>query len=151
MKILAIDPGTKAGWAHSDGPSGIWDLSIRRDESGGMRLVRFKAKLKELQKSLGMDLVVYEAARHAGPKMQGALVVAAEMQGILKDFFEEKDIDYQGRSSKEIKKHATGNGNANKEKMVAAAEKNWPETKIIDHNHADALWLLSLIESELGQ
>ena len=58
MKILALDPATHTGWAHSCGASGVWDLSIRRDESSGMRLIRLDSKLDEMKRSVGVDLVV---------------------------------------------------------------------------------------------
>lgn len=150
MKILALDLATKCGFAHSDGPSGVWDLSIRRDESGGMRLVRLVAKLKEIAESLGIDIVVFEAARHAAPGMQGALVIQAELQGVLKEFCERWGFQYRGYSPPEIKKHATGKGNANKEAMMKAAQAKWPDVRIVDDNHADALWLLDLAQRDLG-
>lgn len=153
MKLLSLDVATQCGWSFWDGSliiSGTWDLRIKRDESGGMRLIRFKAKLNEIYNSdPPIDIVVFEAARHAGPHMQGALVVQAELQGVLKSWCEEKEIEYRGYSPKEIKKHATGKGSANKEKMLAAAAEKWPDIKIVDHNEADALWLLDLTRKEL--
>ncbi len=151
MKILALDPATKTGWAHSDGPSGVWDLSIRRDESDGSRLMRLRGKLSETAAALGVDLVVFEAARHGAPKMQGALVVQAELQGNIKSWCIQHDVEYRGRSPAEIKKHATGKGNANKDAMLAAAMAKWPVIDIVDHNQADALWLLSLTRTELAE
>ncbi len=151
MRILALDLGTKCGFAHSAGPSGLWDLSVKRDESSGMRLVRLIGKLNEIRREVGIDLVVYEAARHAAPHMQGALVVLAEMQGQVKSWCTQREIDYRGYSPTEIKKHATGKGNSNKEKMIEAAEKKWPDVKILSSDHADALWILDLIKSELGE
>lgn len=145
MQILAIDPATKCGWAHSSGPSGTWDLSIRRDESAGMRLLRLRAKLREVMADV--QLVVFEAARNAAPKMQGALVVQAELQGVIKIVCEDMQVQWRGYSPKEIKKHATGKGNANKEAMVAAARVRWPN--VTDDNEADALWLLDLARKEL--
>lgn len=149
MKILAIDPATKCGWAHSDGPSGTWDLSIRRDESAGMRLIRLRGKLREILENVGIDLLVYEAARHAAPKMQGALVVQSELQAIIKEFCEDAKpkIQYRGYSPTEIKKHATGKGNANKPAMTIAAKIKFCFV-ITDDNHADALWLLDLAQEE---
>lgn len=148
MKILALDPATKCGWAHSGGGSGTWDLSIRRDESGGMRLIRLEGKLVTIHNSAGIDMVVYEAARNAGPKMQGALVVQAEMQGVIKLWCDSRDIPYRGFSPSEIKKHATGKGNANKAAMVAAAiAKGWNPK---DDNEADALWLLDLFKTDMA-
>lgn len=151
MRILAIDLATKAGWAHSDGPSGVWDLSIRRDESGGMRLLRLTGKLLEIFAHPGIDLVVFEAARHAAPGMQGALIVQAEMQGQVKAWCEAQRIQYRGYSPTEVKKHATGKGNSGKPLVVKAAIAKWPDVIIEDHNHADALWLLDLAQRDLHQ
>src|SRR5687767_3789126 len=103
--ILAVDPATHCGWAHSAGPCGTWDLSIRRDESKGMRLLRLRGKLNDIKNSAGVDIVIYEAARHAAPKMQGALVVQAELQGVLVLWCEDNGVEYKGVSPSEIKKH----------------------------------------------
>lgn len=146
MKILALDPATQCGWAHSDGASGTWDLSIKRDESGGMRLIRLRSKLDEIKRRAGVDLLVFEAARHAAPKMQGALVVQAEIQSVLKVWCHDNDVQHRGYSPGEIKKHATGKGGANKDAMIEAASKRGWLAK--DDNEADALWLLDLAVSE---
>lgn len=143
LRILAIDPATHCGWAHSSGPSGTWDLSIRRDESSGMRLMRLRGKLAEFA-AQGLDLIVFEAARHAAPKMQGALVVQTELQSVIKVYCHDHGIEYRGYSPSEIKKHATGKGNANKDAMLATAREKWPLAGIEDDNQADALWLLDL-------
>lgn len=148
MNILAIDPATKTGWAHSSGASGTWDLFVRRDESDGMRLIRLVGKLREIRAASGVDLIVFEAARHGAPKMQGALVVQAELQGQIKRFAMENAIQYRGYSPKEIKKHATGKGNANKKEVLATARKRWPDVEIIDDNQADAMWLLDLAQRD---
>lgn len=147
MKILALDPATKCGWAHSAGPSGVWDLSIKRDESRGMRLIRFRGKLNEIKDNVGIDVIVFEAARNAKASMQGALVTQAELQGVLKTWCDDNDIDYRGYSPSEIKKHATGKGNASKEAMVEAAKQKFKKP-IKDDNEADALWILDLFVKE---
>jgi Holliday junction resolvasome RuvABC endonuclease subunit len=154
MRLLAIDPATMCGWALGrDGQihgSGTWNLTIRRDESAGMRLVRFRSKLDEMQSSGGgIDVLIFEAARNAGPKMQGALVVQSEIQGVLKLWCETTGVDYRGYSPSEIKKHATGKGNAGKPLMLQSAHDKWPEIRVIDDNEADALWLLDLAMKEL--
>jgi Holliday junction resolvasome RuvABC endonuclease subunit len=150
MNIFALDPATNCGWAHSSGSSGTWDLSIRRDESGGMKLMRLVSKLSEVNGCAAIGLVVFEAARHAMPKMQGALVHQAEMQGVIKHWCEERAILYRGYSPNEIKKHATGKGNAGKPEMVAAAKLKWPGFNG-DDNEADARWLLDLAMKEYGK
>lgn len=151
MKILAIDPATKCGWAHSYGAGGTWDLSVRRDESSGMRLIRLRGKLNEIKDNLGVDLMVFEAARNAAPTMQGALVVQSEFQAILKTWAIDNEIDFRGYSPGEIKKHATGKGNAGKDMMIQAAEEKWPDVQFVDDNHADACWLLDLVKSTLEE
>jgi Holliday junction resolvasome RuvABC endonuclease subunit len=141
MNILALDPATKCGWAHSCSASGTWDLSIKRDESAGMRLIRIIGKLNEIDELLGINLVVYEAARHA--VSNGALICQSELQGVIKLWCEHKKIDYRGFSPSEIKKHATGKGNANKSDMMSAAMAKWPNFRG-DDNEADARFLLDM-------
>jgi len=149
MNIAALDLGTTTGWALSNGLYGYWSLGIRRDESGGMRLLRLRWKLQEVQQSFPLDLLVFEAVRYAG--RGGAAVVLAEMQGVVKVVCIERDIQWRGYSSSEIKKHATGKGNANKQAMMAAAQAKWPTYKIDTHDVADALWLLDLVQTEAGK
>lgn len=145
-KILAIDPGTKCGWAHSDGASGVWDLSIRPDESTGMRLIRFCNKLKEIKDSVGIDIVVYEAARNL--RFGHAVRSLAELQGVLQYWCINNNIEYIGYSPTEIKKFATGSGRSDKTIMLEQAKKRWPN--ISDANEADALWILAYAKYVLG-
>lgn len=102
-----------------------------------------------MRSSLGVALVVFEGARHAGLKMQGALVVQSEMQGVVKLWCEEHGIDYRAYSPSEIKKHATGKGNAGKEEMLEAARARWPDRVFKWHDEADATFLLDLVQRDL--
>lgn len=52
-------------------------------------------------------------------------------------------VSYRGYSPAEIKKHATGKGNAGKPMMLAAAVRKWPDWSG-DDNEADARWLVDL-------
>ncbi len=145
--ILALDPATHCGWAHSNNKSGVWDLSIKADESREMRLVRFRANLQKIKNDFGIDLLVFEASRNLryGP----AVKLAAQFQAVIELFCHDNKINYKGYSAKPIKKFATGNGNANKEKMIAAAQSRWPDIKLVSDDHADALWLLEYAKDEL--
>nr|BDD47576.1 hypothetical protein 10 [bacterium] len=138
MNILAIDPGTKCGYAATlDGicTSGVWDLSVHRYEGDGMRYVRLRRYLQEIGK---VDLIVFEEVRrHAG-------VLAAHIYGgiisHIMEFAERNKIDYVACPVGTLKKFATGKGNANKEAMIEACRLKLginPE----DSNQADALWL----------
>lgn len=153
MRILALDPATKCGWAARLNGflcSGTWDLTRRRDESDGMKLVRFRAKLNELAAELKPTLVVFEAARHGATKMQGALVHQSKMQGVLEAWCADNGFEYKGYSPSEIKKYATGKGNAKKELVTAAVQERWGLSPGGDDNEADAIALLELARSEYG-
>lgn len=150
LRVLALDPATHTGWAHSSGASGTWNLSVRRDESAGMGLIRLLGKLNEVRNGAGVDLLVFEAARHAAPKMAGALVSQAEKQGVIKAWCEENGIQYRGYSPAEIKRVATGRGNAAKDAVFMAAREKWG-IKVLSDDQADALWLLELALRDLGQ
>jgi Holliday junction resolvasome RuvABC endonuclease subunit len=150
MNILSIDPATKCGFAHSTGISGTWDLSIRRDESAGMRLIRLRGKLQEILAALGVELLVFEAARNCASSMQGALVVQSEIQSVIKVWCEDNKVEYRGYSPTEIKKHATGKGNAKKADMVESALRKWPDMdRNADDNECDAKWLLDFAVSSM--
>ncbi len=139
MKILAIDPGTHCGYASSPFESGVWDLSVKRHEGGGMRFVKLRAFLsKAIQLGPNMMLVYEEVRGHKG-------VDAAQVYGgivaIITELCELQNIPYQGVPVGTIKKFATGKGNSNKEMMLHEARLKWPEIDIVDDNQADALFL----------
>jgi Holliday junction resolvasome RuvABC endonuclease subunit len=142
--ILALDIATITGWKTKTA-SGTWNLKPNRGESEGMRVVRFKAKVKELINLESIDLVSYE--RPAGFH-KNSIIVVAEMVGVLKDLCIEMNIDLACYSSKEIKKFATGNGNANKDRMIKAAI-NLGYTNVTDHNEADAIHLYLLTKKDV--
>ena len=142
IKILSLDVATHCGWC-TETAYGVWDLSIKRDESSGMRLIRFKSKLDEIVKLEKIDLITFE--RTSG-FYKSALIIQSELHGVLKMFCEENKIQYRAYSAKEIKKFATGKGNANKLMMIKAA-KSKLKYKGNDDNEADALWIYNLTKS----
>ena len=157
MRILGIDPATRTGWCVVDGDfvaSGTWDLSVRRDESSGMRLIRLRAKLNEIQKEKNVDVLVFEANRHVIGRRSGA-TVGAELQGVIKLWAIDNMVQFKGYSPSEIKKHATGKGNCNKNAMMVAAHNRWPEVHRMGpaywtSDEADARWLADLAAEHLS-
>ena len=131
--ILSLDIATKTGFCTATA-SGTWDLSPKRDESAGMRCIRFKGKLKEICPVEEIKLIVFEMA--AGFH-KNALIVEAELIGVLKLFCEENGIQYKSYPAKSIKKNATGNGNAGKPLMIEAAQKYKPG--VTSSDEADAI------------
>lgn len=136
--ILALDIATNTGWKTKTA-SGVWNLKPNRGESEGMRVVRFKSKVKELITLENIDLISYE--RPAGMH-KASIMVASEMVGVLKDLCIELNIDLACYSASEIKKFATGKGNAKKDAMIDAAKQLGFNPK--DDNEADAIHLYNL-------
>jgi Holliday junction resolvasome RuvABC endonuclease subunit len=145
MTILALDLGTKTGWALLDNTgqitSGTIAFTPKRFEGGGMRYLRFKQWLTELKNASGdINTVCFEEVRrHLG-------VDAAHCFGgflaTLTAWCEHHNIPYTGTPVGTIKKSACGKGNASKDEMIAAAKALGHNPG--DDNEADALCLLHL-------
>ena len=145
MNILALDIATKTGWKTKTA-SGVWDFSLKRSDSYGMRVVRFKAAVREIIQLESINLVSYErpAGRHAS-----SIMVASEMIGVLQDLCIELGVQVTAYSATEIKKFATGKGNANKEAMVAAAREKYNYQGESD-DEADAIHLYFKTKNDLN-
>lgn len=147
MKILAIDPATKCGWAYYDEKnkiSGVWDLSIKRDESRGMRLIRLRNKLQEIK---DVDMLVFEVSKNHVSTIGAE--VAGELRGLLTTWCYDNKIEYKGINYLDIKKNAVGKGRAKKEEMIEACKQKLNYCPI-DDNEADARWLLEYAIKEFG-
>tara|TARA_R110002074_G_scaffold114748_2_gene245295 strand:- start:577 stop:1020 length:444 start_codon:yes stop_codon:yes gene_type:complete len=146
MKILSLDIASTTGWCLDKYLYGTWDFKTRKDESMGMKLIRFLAKLKEVYELEKFDIVVYErpAGRHAH-----AIIHQAKLIGVLEQFCEENNVEYKSYSASEIKKFATGKGNANKQQMIDAAKHKYHYLGN-DDNEADAMHMRYLAKEELG-
>ncbi len=143
QKILALDIATKTGWC-TETASGTWDFSLKRGESYGMRVVKFKAAVRQMIDLERITIVTYE--RPAGLH-KSSIMVASEMVGVLQDLCIELGIEVTNYAAKEIKKHATGNGNAGKPLMIAKAKElgYFPA----DDNQADAIHLYRMTKEYL--
>lgn len=144
MKILSLDIATTTGWK-TESASGTWSLKPNRGESEGMRVVRFKSKVREMIHMESITLVSYE--RPAGFH-KAAIMVASEMVGVLKDLCIELNVELACYSATEIKKFATGKGNSNKEAMVQAAKAQYGYAGDSD-DEADAIHLYYLTKKDL--
>jgi len=145
MNILSLDIATKTGWKTRTA-SGVWDFTLKKSDSYGMRIVRFKAKVREMIDLENIDIISYE--RVAGLH-KGAIIVASEMVGVLHDLCIEKGIEITAYSAPEIKKFATGKGNANKAAMVQAAKEKYGYIGDSD-DEADAIHLYYLTDADLN-
>ena len=141
--ILALDLGTRTGWALLDTngtiTSGTEQFKPQRFEGGGMRFLRFKRWLAELLTACDHINAVYfeEVRRHAGVDAAHAY---GGFMGHLTAWCEHHGIPYQGVPVGTIKKHATGKGNAGKDEMIASVSQRGHRPG--DDNEADALAIL---------
>lgn len=138
--ILGLDLGTNCGYCcgyvRKDGSlevepwyMGQWDLSAGPYDSGAIRFVRLRRFLELVQP----NLVAYEDVKftpaEALSRMSAAAVMAraataAELIGAFRatvvTWCEEKNVPCTGFSIGQIKKRATGKGNASKAEMISA-------------------------------
>lgn len=148
-KILCLDLGTKTGWAARNERghimSGTVDFSTKRHEGGGMRYLRFSRWLADVDATLqGIDCLYFEEVRrHVGTT---AAHVYGGFLSHVTSYCDGKDIPYSGVPVPNIKKFATGKGNAKKKDMILAAQSMGFDPE--DDNEADALCLLKYVISE---
>jgi len=143
LAVLALDLGTTAGWAMrlADGSivSGTMTFRPGRYEGGGMRYLRFRSWLDNLEPGVKAIGTVYfeEVRRHAGTD---AAHIYGGFLAHLTAWCELNHIPYQGVPVGTIKRHVAGKGNANKDAVIAAVQARGfnPE----DDNEADALAIL---------
>ena len=146
MKVLALDLGTRCGFAVGDvfSPgrvlSGTMNFKPGKFASFGRRAKDFGAWLDRIYtlEDFG-DVVFEEVRRHVGTD---AAHIYGSFLAEVTSFCEDNAIPCAGVPVGTIKKHATGRGNAKKPEMMAAAV-SWG-FKPDDDNEADALALLRL-------
>jgi len=143
--ILAIDPGTKCGWAillpSGHMLSGFWNLKCKSDEGAGMRIIRLRRYLNELRGAQRIDQVYYERVRrHLGAD---AAHIYGGITMELMAWCEEQTpkIPYGTIEVSAAKIAAIGKGNAGKEAMIKAARLRWPNDTLDDDNECDARWI----------
>lgn len=137
MSVLALDLGTKTGWCLSATDHGVWDLTPRRFDGGGMRYVRFRHMLDEMHELVRIERVAFEEVRkHRGTD---AAHIYGGLMATLSAWCEERGIPYEGVPVGTIKRSWTGKGNADKSVMIAEAIRRG--FHVTDDNHADAIAL----------
>jgi Holliday junction resolvasome RuvABC endonuclease subunit len=140
---LALDLGTTTGWALQlpDGhiSTGTVSLNQTRYDGGGMRFLRFRRWLEQLDLDAGPIEAVYfeEVRRHVGTD---AAHVYGGLLAVLTAWCEEHLVAYQGVPVGTIKRFIAGKGNADKAAVIAAVQvKGFAPT---DDNEADAIAIL---------
>lgn len=147
IRYLGLDLGSNCGVAiydYEDGKKILrdrlqlfqWDLSTQGLESGAMRFVRLRAFLNATRP----DVIGYEDVKYSPPKeffvnkkfgipaVLSRVATASEVLGGMKvtvaTWAQEAELLATGFAISTIKKYATGSGKANKDDMIAAANKH---------------------------
>lgn len=146
LNILAIDPANLTGYAHSNGESGVWDITADQGRAPhpGNRLIMFAEKLEIAIKIWGCDLLAAEDASFGSINPHTA-AQHNELKGVilrvLAEHAPKAEIKFFQPTT--IKLFATGNGWAKKADMVRAVKTHFG-FEPSDDNQADALWVLEL-------
>lgn len=148
MARLALDLGTTTGFCvgQREGAlvSGAQSFKPGRYDGGGIRFVRFRKWLDELQEAFPIDRIVFEEVRrHAGTD---AAHVYGGLMATLTAWAEDAKIPYEGVPVGTIKKNFTGSGNASKEAMMAEAVKRGFAPITHDEADAIALWFCTEVK-----
>jgi Holliday junction resolvasome RuvABC endonuclease subunit len=142
--LLALDIATKTGYC-TNNKSGVWDFTPKKDESKGLRLLKFRARLIEICDFEGIKLIAFEmpAINNKFPNFVGM-----EMMGVMKLICEERGIDHVGYPPATLQKWATGKGKANKPLMIQMCISNYGINPATD-DEADAVHLYHMAIEKL--
>lgn len=166
MNILALDLGTKCGWAlhHKSIPSdaaGTWVLGTRFEISAAAekrmdrrqdpRFVRLLIFIKQFRSSFpGIDWIVFEDVEFVKSRMQAHLWASWRAA-----VWCQQGVNIDCLATGKLKHFATGNGNADKDRMARALtldpryildKKGVRDTlrnETLDDNAVDAVHLLN--------
>jgi len=137
---LGIDIGTNMGlaWITDDGALHYDCTNLKPGKTeDGERYINCLLALQAMQQP---SIIYYEQVRrHMGTQ---AAHVYGGLLAVIKMYAFKRSVPMHGIGVGIIKKHATGKGNAKKDKMIEAAKEEFGYDGN-DDNEADALWILS--------
>lgn len=156
--ILALDPGTKTGWATSDGKSGSKDLTPNKAkkrpptpaEPESSRCYRAYSLVRRIVLDSGLSVEeAYEKGWHMAvegaasfQRGKSAVRVGHELRGALKVACHFYGGTYVEVQPGDLKRFATGSAVADKPAMLKAARDRLGYEGE-DEDEADALWVLA--------
>jgi len=157
MNILALDLGTKTGWAsyvdltipgmltQAIMSSGVQKFVVPRGTNPDVRFLLFEKWLDDVCLLKHPEVIAYEMPHMRGG---GASDLLIGFMTVVRMFCVKHDILYMSVHSGTLKKHATGSGKASKEEMVFTAEQRYG--KVQDDNQADALHILAWAKEKVN-
>lgn len=149
VNVVGIDPGTKCGWSIlSIGPDGgdvklegygVFDLSVKNYEGGGIQMIRLDEKLSVVIEQFKPKVVVYEKVhRHGEHDGIETAHSYGRVQGKIMEICERLKTPYTVIGTKKARKFAVGNGNADKEKTMKVLSEKF-DAKFLNYDESDAV------------
>lgn len=159
MIIIGIDPsltGTGIARVDTDDRLAVDTQTIKSTGRKDATLDQRQARLHNLRLDIGLachptntplpDLVVIETPS-LGQQRQGGTLDRHGLFWYILDWFTTYDrnpIPVVGVSPAQVKKYATGKGNADKDTVLLAVARRFPHVDVTDNNQADALVLAAM-------
>ena len=140
-EVLGCDPAIHFGY-HCMKESGTWYFPNTNDATSKFgsdyhQLKRFRETMIELIVRCGIKVVASEAI-DGSCKSWITLRKLAEFHGVMQELCATLDVPILYFNQRELKKWATGSGNAKKEDMIEACRNRW-HIEPLDDNNADAI------------
>ena len=149
MIVLGLDLATKTGWAvlTLEGliSSGVFSME---NMANSQKCLTFYQWLNKMIETYKPEAIVYEHPIIHKLNRSGVGSIK-NLEGILFVACELFKVPFASVYPATLKKFATGSGRASKREMKDCAKTVFNEIKIIDDNHADALFLAKYNLEEL--
>lgn len=141
-RILALDPATSCGFAHSNGECGTWKLRESQAEHVGHLALRLRDRLDAARKMWGVDLIAFEEASIGGTSMV-TKAFHNQLRGIVVMCAAQWQVRWLAINPATLKKFATGNGRADKTQVMRACRTFFGFTPSTS-DEADARFVLEM-------
>ena len=158
MNVLTLDLATRTGWANAlcgFVRSGYRDFPEEKGEAPGTRFVRFRNWLREMvDTETPPELVVIEKPLIGTMKNADVARIAFGFAAITEEVCARYGVRFYAIHNATIKKHATRSGNADKRRMICAANRLFEKRigrEVIDNNEADALCVMAWVEDGMPE
>lgn len=145
MNVLAVDTASVSGvariWLEGGSIMQTWselDLMSPFKKEPERRMIAYRNALNEIIQTNKPDLFVFEKPHLRG----GNSFLLAGLRAVNVMCAYDHEVPYLEIHTSQVKKFATGKGNADKEEMMAAVRKRLiPQDQALTDNEADALML----------
>lgn len=139
MRILAIDPAARTGFAHSDGHCGVWLLG-----RGELRLQVLDERISKAIEAWGCDVIAYESATF-GSRHAHVMRVHNELAGVIQLVAVRERVLCWSFPPSQWKAMALGSGRADKQGVMRLLRIVYG-IEVTDADIADAIGILKAAE-----